>query len=266
MLEQITGLLNAIRDRVSPPLLDIPAGRGLRLVRDGYKVIPTDTRGPTRAHLFGDLAGLLAYVKRHGEPPATTLFCDRAKFVAVLRDVDGNDRDWLAYTPVPTEAARFWERMGAMKMVHRELKKAIEDHAKDVQTQGLLVALSHFQHRVEVTYAAELEDAETVSFIVKKQGATGAGGQARMPKEFEVAIPLFIGWEKVYTLAYRLSFEPEGQAVVFQIEQRDWREVAERAVGDLIAHAREQLGEGWLVVRGTPALGPALGPAPGSMR
>ena len=70
----------------------------------------------------------------------------------------------------------------------------------------------------------------------------------------EIEIPLLVGWEKTYKIEVRVEADLQGSGVRFVISPKNLTEVLHQLLNDQVPHLRETLGEGWLVVRGTPKL------------
>lgn len=264
MIEVLKNLLAAGLDlaaKASPPLVEVVSKSNGRLValRSGYDL--KTVRGPqehARAHKIGALPDLLAYLKRHGTPAGSTLFCLPDCFHAVLQDDGalvgpGN----IIHQPVLTEAAAAWKNLIGRDLAHLKLRDAMEDRAEDLADKGLLAAVKNFKMKAEVNYDADLDEDDAVTFkLVTGQGNATKNGVAKIPKEFKIKIQVLRGWPTVYEFSFRLSFEIRDNRPVFNIQARNWSEVMDKVIEDQIAHARTDLGDGWMVVRGAPSLSP----------
>lgn len=250
--------LAAFTARFTPPQEKVVRGgvHGL-LVRDGYTYTSFDDRGPRRKHTINDVPSLLAYIRRHGSPSLTTLFCNDERFVAVLDDVADADLNHIASPLVMTTGAQKWLSANGKYVGHVDFKEFVEDRRDDiVDHEPFVAALLKFKFKSELGYSADLEDGRSVTFTVSDGQEKGT---ARIPKQIELDMPLFIGWDRTYRFSVGVDFEladaGEGRRkVVFRVRFRDFKEVYAQAIEDLITHARESLGDDWLVVRGSPAV------------
>ena len=254
-----SNLFRSLRDFVKPdPISEQVARSGVKgmLVREGYNFLAFDDRGPRRTHEISDLPSLLAYLRRHGTPAKTTLFCGTNGFVAILDDVGEPDLNRIKSPLALTTSAQLWKAAVSRKFSHVDFKEFVEDRKTDiVDFQSFLAPLLKFKLRSELAYSADLEDGKSVTFTVSEGQEKGT---AKVDKEIEVEIPLFLGWDRHYRFSVRVDFDlvdaGEGKKkVVFSVAFRDWAEVYEQALEDLLAYAREELGSDWLVVRGVPS-------------
>lgn len=257
---QIFDQLAAFTARFTPAQENVERGgvRGL-LIRDGYSYHAFDDRGPRRKHTVSDVPSLLAYIKRHGTADKTTIFCGNQKFVAVLNDSGEPDLNHITSPLQLTTGARKWLDANGKKRSHVEFKEFIEDRRGDVKdVEPFLAPLLKFKFKSELGYSADLEDGKSVTFTVTEGQEKGT---AKVPKQIELEMPLFIGWDRTYVFSVGVEFDletfPDGRKLVrFCVRFRDFDEVYAQAIEDLLEHAREQLGDDWLVVRGEPAADP----------
>ncbi|MFH1567234.1 MAG: DUF2303 family protein [Gemmatimonadota bacterium] len=266
MISDFLGALRAVASDFNPPTVDVPGdgdahdGMVRYFVRDGYTLAEVNDEAPRRHHTVNDVESLVSWAKRHADPTTATLFYGDA-FVLILDDrhtgEGGHER--VTYTPGPTEAARDWDLAsvlqrngaGALKLDHLRLKRLVEEYAAEIDSPALLEALSHFKARTTLEYDAKLDDSESFGFVVRT-GQDKMGGQARIPRAFTLTIPLFVGLDVRYEIRWLLTWEQQEAKVVFTLEPRRLAEVIDDAREDLIAGAREALGDGWLIVRGSP--------------
>lgn len=256
MLNGLIEFIRGIVDGASPPSERVKDGqRSVLLVREGYRPVEVMAQDEKRDHQIGDLPSLLQYMQRHGSPEGSTLFCDAARFVGLLEDSDHrHGLGQVSYSPQLTEAAKAWRAIDGAKLPHFKLKEIIEDRASDLVGKQLLEAVLKFSVRSEVAYDADLESGDSVIFKVStKQG--GAKGQAQLPKTFEVSIEPFRGWSRAYTFSFRIGFEFDAdKRPIFMTSSRNWVEVIDEAIEDMIEEAASALGAEWLVVRGAPQI------------
>lgn len=271
--EWFSDFARSMVDRFSPPVERVtpqPGGGGVDtvVVREGYQLRRFDFRGPKRAHQIDDLPSLLAYVQRYGRAEHTTVFVGAERFVAVLDDTEASDINRITYPIVLSTAARRWLALMQKRLGHVDFKEALSDRRLEiVDHEPFLAQLVRFRHRSEVEYDADLDNGTSIGFKVTE--GKDKYGTATVQREFEIDIPLFIGWEKTYRFAMRLDFAMvdagEGRKKpVFSVAFRDYDEVYAQAIEDLLEHTREQLGATWLVVRGTPAASEAVSYSPAS--
>ncbi len=257
MLQGAKALLEAVLDLAKPIEIKLePGKREHRLVRDGYRFEAVDTRWQERNHVVGDLPSLVAYLKRHGKAKETTVFAGDA-FVAVLRDnTDPNDASGrVTFRPQLTEEVRFWQALANRGLMpHVDFREAIEVRGADVVGEEFVAAVQQFQARSEVKYDADLDDdSRKVAFVVLQKA--GGRGTARLPRSIEVEIPVHLGREDVtYTFEFRLRWEMCENGPVLGVTAVGWDKVMQVAGDKLIEDCAADLGSGWLVVRGAPAM------------
>jgi len=115
-----------------------------------------------------------------------------------------------------------------------------------------VAAIQAFQARSEVKYDADLDDdARKVAFVVVQKA--GSKGTTRLPREFQVEIPVHLGREETtFTFDFRLRWEMRDGGPVLGVTAIGWDKVMQVAGDQLIEDCRTDLGDGWLVVRGAP--------------
>lgn len=261
--DAVVNTLNVLTDEA---VEKIPVTHGSVLVRDGYSVEHLDDRPPARKHAVNDLPSLLAWAKRWGKPEESTLFCDPGGFVLVLDDTGSQEvgREIVSYHPTLSTAAKAWLGRGAAgapwTKEHIPFKRFVEERADDLVDHELLDAVLRFKTRTEFSYDADLEDGKSVSFtVVSKQGS--GKGVVTLPKVFSIRIPLFRGTvnpetddERLYDVECRLSYEQvaDGSKIAFEVRPQHVAELMDKALADLVADARADLGPAWLIVSGAP--------------
>lgn len=283
----IASLLGLVAQALPPlqvlevPATPVPKGKRLVFVKDGYKPVPVDTRRSARVHEVHDLESLLAYAKRNGSPGGSVLFCSAEEFVLVLDD-QGMDEDScymperIVYKPGLSTPAKAWKERMNTKLGHVKFKEFIEDREAEIQDASLLMAVAQFRARTSLEYSANLDDdGKKIGFIVETRTGTET---VRLPRTFSIRIPIFRGdavkafeeargeedygrmLPKPYVVEFRLEhsdLDAGGSKVTFCIRPRNWPDVVDEAVGDLMKEAKEKLGSDWLVVQGSPrSVGP----------
>ncbi|MCH2137319.1 MAG: DUF2303 family protein [Phycisphaerales bacterium] len=245
--------------KLTPPSVELGGNSVLHfLKRDGYDIEELDTRGPAKRHQLTDVDSLISYLKRHGEAEHTTVFCSEDGFVAVLHDRTGDrnevDRDRVDFTPQKTDAFKEWEQAFKRgKFSHIDLRNFIEDHRHQVVTRSMIAAVKNFAVNQQIQYDGNLDNGEQIAIrVIRQRGQKTENGVVEMDRLFEIDLPIIIGVETLYRLQVRIESQLVEDKVFFTIEPRNLGEVMHQLVEDMIAYTREQLGDGWLVVRGAP--------------
>lgn len=254
--EMMLGLLT----HLLPPHVEVvplAEGRGRKTIvlRDGYKPQVIDLRkAGARRHKLTNLDDLIGYARRAADPASAVLFCGPGRFVLVFDDAgDEPGRESVSFEPMKTQQSRDWLRSGSFS--HLALKRFIEDHEADiVQGNGLLTAVAQFSAKTEMVYQANLGKAGAKSIGFQIQTGQVAG-TVELPTKIAIAIPLFEGWTEPYRFDVRLDWKQDkDEQPVFSLEPVNVQAMIEQAIAGMVDHARAQLGEGWMVVRGEPSI------------
>lgn len=260
-IESFFALISSLLLQYLPPQQEVVLAGGKKTIvlRDGYKPHVIDVRKvAARMHRLTDLGDLLAYAQRAAKPAEAALFCAAGRFVLVLDDFDEPGREQVTYVPTLTQQAREWlgadGKGKALSFNHVKLKKFIEDHERDiVESGGLFGAVAQFSAKTEMVYQANLGKSgnKNIGFQIK----TGQiEGTVELPTELAIEILLFEGWAGRYAFEVRLDWEQIGDAPIFSLEPANVQAVVEQAIAEMVDHAKAMLGEGWMVVRGTPCI------------
>jgi len=261
ILKALLGHLTELAKAAGPPSEPIkPGALSVFLKRDGYQPTAVDLRPPRKVHTVGDVVSLCDYLGRHGVPGQTTVFCTAERFIAVIDDrttEDGGvDRDWIDLVPEPSTAFEDWK--GAFRkgvFTHVAFRNFLEDHKADVATKSMVAAVKGFAVDQNVEYSSDLNKGEAIVLKTRvERGQKTESGIVELDRSFEIEIPLLVGWEKTYRLEVRVEADLQGAGVRFAISPKNLTEVMHQLLNDQVAHLRETLGDGWLVVRGTPKL------------
>lgn len=259
----IVTLLAAFADLVKaggPPSQDLQRGKlNTFLRRDGYTPCNVDLRVPRKLHKVGDIVSLCDYLNRHGQPDKTTVFCSPGRFLAVIDDRTtedgGADRDIIELVPEEATAFTDWKAAFGKPLPHVAFRNFLEDHRDDVADRGFIAAVKGFAVNQTVEYSGDLNTGDNITLKTStSRGQKTETGTVELERAFTIAIPLVVGWEKKYRISVRVEADLAGGVVRFVITPRNLVEVMHQLLNDLVAHLGEVLGEGWLVVRGTPRL------------
>jgi len=261
IIKALLGHITELAKAAGPPSEPIkPGALSVFLKRDGYQPATVDLRPPRKVHTVGDVVSLCDYLNRHGVPGQTTVFCTAERFIAVIDDrttEDGGvDRDWIDLVPEPSTAFEDWK--GAFRkgvFTHVAFRNFLEDHKADVVTKSMVAAVKGFAVDQSVEYSSDLNKGEAIVLKTRvERGQKTESGIVELDRSFEVEIPLLVGWEKTYRLEVRVEADLQGAGVRFAISPKNLTEVMHQLLNDQVAHLRETLGDGWLVVRGVPKL------------
>lgn len=270
-MEILSGLLAHLGEMLKnavPPTVELLDGRvNAVLRRDGWSPIAVDLRRPRKQHTLTEIGSFCAYLKRYGEPESTTVFCDGNRFIAVLKDAIGltsadfdASGDWIEFKPESTTAFIEWKRaFEKATYSHVDFRHLLEDRMEHVAQRGFIAAVKGFSASTSVEYDADLT-ASNDNIVVRtstKKGAATSSGVVELDREFSLNIPLVIGWPKTYEVKVRVEVDISN-GVRFKIAPKNLTEVQSEIVNDLVEHITEEMGEGWLVVRGVPALTPRV--------
>lgn len=236
---------------VDPKGLGDAHGVDLFLVRDGFSVHRGDFRGPRREHTVLDLDSILRYLERRGSPEASVLFCSPDGFVAVLDEAERPDIDRATMPLRASTALKAWSQIAAGRSWgHVKFRDLIEDSTEDLVEQKLALNLARFKHTSTVKYNSDLTDGASYGFQVEEKER---GGSAKLPRRFDIEIPLFEGWPTKYVVSVRLDINTRhGESPTFGIGFRDLDDAKATAIEEMIAHCSEKLGDGWMVISGKP--------------
>lgn len=257
----IIDMLSDFAAKFVPPTVELKPGEVHAMMRDqNYTPQIVDLRIPAKVHGVDDVASLLAYLGRHGRMPTTTVFCHSDAFTAVIDDSTvcggGADRDRVVYTPTDNDNFAEWKNAFGKKISHVDFRNFIEDHKADLIDRQILAAVKGFRVRQVFEYDGNLDTGRQIGLkATTNQGkAKGASDVVELPREFSINTKILVGWDRSYELKIRLEAEFQDGKVSFKIEARNLASVMDALMNDLVGHVREQLGDGWLVVRGKPKL------------
>jgi len=261
IIKQIMEHLERGLRSLGPPAVPLKVGAiNANLQREGYKERVIDLRRPRKVHALGDIVSLCDYLHRHGDPEKTTVFCQPERFIAVLDDrigEDGNgDKDWITFRPEQSTPLADWDRAFRRgTMPHMDFRNFVEDRKDHVVGRSFVAAVKEFTVNQAVTYDADLSRGEAITLrTTRERGKKTEQGVVELDREFQIEIPLVVGWEKQYRIRVRVEADLQGQQVHFSFSPKDLTEAMHELANDLIVHLRESLGEGWLIVRGAPHL------------
>lgn len=219
------------------------------VVDSDARLVLVDPRGPCRTHTLTGVPSMLAFARRHGTPEDSAVYVAADGVRLVLDEVDGGDHSEVRMALQDSTALKLWAEKTGRAMTPVQLRAFLEDRVNDLASKSVLAAVSCFKARVEVEFEADLEtDTETVFRL--KEGAKGS--KAEIPKDFEIAVPLWLGHPTPYKLSIGLEtlISKDGPPT-FALRFRDLPDVRDVALGDLLDLMSAELA-GWLVVRGNP--------------
>lgn len=230
-----------------------PAADGMTRV---VEMTARDLVEPKRSRSLKDLASLVAYLKKWGDPTLGTIYWTPASVIAVLNEEDltsgKGEQDTVTFNFERPFVAREWLKAINGSFSHKKFKEFLETRYQDVDGgAALYTKISNLSLAQTFSYDGKLEDDHNYQIAFK----TEAGGDvANLPKTVTVNIPLINGLEKPYRLDLKLKMtipKAEGATPTFEFVWEDQETVLEQAARDAVAEIETQLGE-WLVVFGKP--------------
>lgn len=271
-MDKLGKVIGELLERLRPPLErlghpdSISQGMGdshgveIVAVRDGHTIHRFDFRGPRKDHSVDDLDGLIAYLERYGSEERSTVFCGGSAFAAILDDAGRPDLGAVIMPLGESLELRAWARIAAQEWSHIGFRDEIENRFDDLASKELLANLAKFRHRSVVEYDSDLDNGDGSYGFKIQEGQKG--GTARVPRRFEIKIPLFEAWPAAYDVSLRLDVdvkrEGEKPSPKFRVSFRDLEAAKRQAVCDMVDHLRSELGSGWVIVRGRPKAEPPV--------
>lgn len=243
-----------------------------RVHNDGHDehVGPIDTRLQ-----FGDVASWAAYVKRYGpndlarlllrwsEFGLTATFDHHTDATGAGDHTDTSKRagrdDWNAVYPFEqTVELAVWSKFANGDAISQaNAVEFLDTYAQHIQSPAAadLVALlrtlrASVNHRAVTTIKPE--GGTRIEFLSDQQVTTGADALAAdLPSEFTIGIPLLAGHDKAYALRVRVRavVASNNAALALRFTLPNLEASIEHAYGELVASAREALGEAYTILR-----------------
>lgn len=254
----IVELLNEIWRRLLPPVhhvehpdRDEAGGIELIATHKDFLLSAFDMRGPRRMHEIQDVDGLISYLGRHGRSDSTTVFCGDKRIVVVLDDIDRPDIDKVKMPVIPSVEIEAWERFVGVAMKHIKFHDMIENLADDLCEKEILAQITQFRRTTSMEYDSKADPDGGMSYVFRLKEGEKASGLVKLPRRFEIDVPVFDGWPKRYRIALRLIVETGNDQPVFVCEFVDLRTACRQALVDIAQYISDSLEGEWLVIRGS---------------
>lgn len=215
------------------------------------------------SYAFGDIASLAAYVKKyHGREPLITWNNQGIEATLDYHYIDEeenlipNNATWHARYPfVETPQWKAWRNFATGHgWAQAKAVEFLEDHAEDIvepEQSVLLTLLRNLRGSANATASTELRPDGTASVnFSSDRRVAGSPGSVELPAEITIAIPVIKGHQDIFKLVLRLRVSVDANAHLelrFSMPQAEV--VLEQVYDELVARAREELGEGFTVLR-----------------
>jgi uncharacterized protein YfdQ (DUF2303 family) len=243
------------------PLPDKPA---YVAVPDGWNLQDTEAldacpRRKKSTVSLDDDTGYIDYIKRHGAPDLTTIWCDadyekgRIGYTCVLNDHAGDEggqewRDHIArFTPAQSVEWKRWIDKDGKVMDQLEFATFIENNLADIATtEGLPSGtdMLHMSTNLEITQDSSIKSAirmqsggVRISYIEDENAETAKFMEVY--SQFAIGIPVFRGSD-AYQVNARLKYRLNGGKLKFWYELIRADKVMEASAKSLTVKIQEQ--------------------------
>jgi len=256
MIEALKFILSLF-EKASPELVITPVspdgGSSVAIVKDGFKLVEVPngkSAAPTRVHTFLDTASFIAWLNRFTSAPVAEVFADPAQgsFTALCGPLRTSDRVSCKVAIDPTTKPLI-AALG--KPLTQEALRALLMALRAHLTESNAIAqVSTFDAKITGTVTSHIDPRTGAKRL--KVVSQGTEYNLELPPELHFTLPLYAGGEAV---AITLSLCPDveaGRAPSFTLTWPEQGQTVSDAFYAEVAKVRAGLGEGWLVMLGTP--------------
>ena len=220
-----------------------------------------DLKVPARVRTVADIESLASYLERWGKPDRTTVYCEGGKVVAILDEVENDDKVHLSMKQ--TRQAEIWLPVlrGDKAFKHVDFKEFLEERYNEIaEGSALFAAVSELSLSSTFSYDAKLSNERNYSIKVESDDGASV---TKLPKALVITIPVWKGLQdpdkepgtdRVYAFPARLLFTAPSESQkqpVFALDCEALRDVLEQAERDITAQVRTALKD-WQVLNGVP--------------
>jgi hypothetical protein len=215
--------------------------------------------GPTEAvEHFGDVESWASYTKKHAT--ADSLFTWNTQGLKTVLDYPDRN-DWIADMPFRlTPEMQAWAGIADGRAIpHAKVVEFLDDHAQDIfepDASSLLTLLRALRASVNTAADVELRADGTSGVKFTKDTKVGGAGSVDLPAEITIAVPVLRGHldDQGQIVRYKLVLKLRasvgddarlGLRFVMPLMER----VLEQVYAERVASAKEQLGDGYTILR-----------------
>jgi hypothetical protein len=224
-------------------------------LKDGYKLVETPTvppEHPDRKHRIDTVPDFAAFLLRHFKSDNAEILANQTAIVAVSGP--DWDRDEVTCTLAPDPTWRDWVRAFGVEMGQKDLYRFVQQHRADVEKgDALLGSLRILEVSASGAVKGHLDERGFYTAVVSQKNTEVS---VKLPPTIKLSVPVYLGSEDRYEVDVDLEIDVvDGKLPTFTLRPTDLERVKVAALDNEVARLRSLLGDGWLVTRGTMALG-----------
>ena len=217
-----------------------------------FDQVRKDQRTETKRHrTLNTIEDLAAYCLRWGTQVQTVIYCSQETITAVLDEAV--PLQTVTFKTVWSAAFEQWKKALAHPHDQKSFKEFIERRVGDIADGiNLLNVVSDMKMTTVIEHSGQFDNDQNYSVIFKESNGESA---VKIPKFFDVEIPLVEGDRRRYTLKVELKLKtPKSADEKLQFVLKCWEldEILTEAMNDRIGDLKDKL-DGWQIHAGQAA-------------